>query len=507
MRFRSLHLRLAAAVLAVALRAGVATAQSFTAVDAFEANGAFGLIIVPAGWNGSLFVYAHGYAADASAIQPYPADITPANLGTKLTGAEIVLAIPLHYGYAVATTTYRSAGWAVEDAYLDVDGLRRRFVRRYGPPVHTYVWGHSLGGLVAEGLVERHSRSYDGALALCAPGAGARRFFNRAWDVRAVYDEICGAVPGAALACGLCTDGATRCLDDGDCPADQRCDGMEPPAAENGLGRACLDFLIGPPGGSRPDQRYDAFVLARSTACFGGATPSAAQAARKDLFLRATGVPAGWLGSQLFFSSVAMAEVVHRRTGGRLPWANTRVTFPWLELSGPEAAALAAGIRRTVSDVSATRFLRRFYEPSAHTRARVLTLHAVDDGIVPVAHEEKYREAFHAAGRDAQLVQVYTAGGGHCLFSAAEHIAAVLGLTGWVEQGTTPTLPALQATCADVEPLTAGPCRLMDLDPPAWGERVPERAQAGVFPSSLACADHLGDCPADSTCGTFFRCE
>ena len=508
MRSPSLHLRLAAGLLVLALRAGVATAQSFTTVDAFEAHGAFGLIIVPSDWNGSLFVYAHGYAPDASAIEPYPSDLTPENLSRKLTGADVVLAIPLHFGYAVATTTYRSAGWAVADAYLDVDNLRRRFLREFGRPRFTYVWGHSEGGLVAQTLIEKHPGTYDGALPLCAPGAGARRFFNGNWNVRTVYDAVCAGVPDAALACGLCTDGATRCLDDGDCPANQGCDGTEaatPP--EDGLGAACLDFLIGPPGGTRPDQKYDAFVIRRAAACFGGATPTAAQAARKDLFLRATGVPAGSVEPDLFFASVAMAEIVHRRTNGSHPWGNTGVTFAWPDLTGAEAATLDAGIRRTDGDFYAIRFLRRFHEPTARTLTRVLTVHALDDGIVPVAHEEKYRQAFHAAGRDAQLVQLYTAGGGHCLFTPAEHVAALLALTSWVEQGVTPTVSSAQAACADAETVTVGPCRLTGFDPPAWGERVPEPQQAGVPPSLLVCADHAGDCPAGSSCGPLFRCR
>ena len=76
----------------------------------------------------------------------------------------------------------------------------------------------------------------------------------------------------------------------------------------------------------------------------------------------------------------------------------------------------------------------------------MLTLHALDDGLVVPENEEKYREAFLAAGRPDQLVQLYTPTGGHCGFSAAEHVAAFLALTGWVEKGTVPTVASTQAT-------------------------------------------------------------
>ena len=77
------------------------------------------LIIVPHSWNGAFIVYAHGYDADYRDIKPYPSDITPANIASKLAGADAILQIPLTLGYAVGTTTYRSVGWAIDDTDCD----------------------------------------------------------------------------------------------------------------------------------------------------------------------------------------------------------------------------------------------------------------------------------------------------------------------------------------------------------------------------------------------------
>ena len=142
------------ALLTPLVLAAPAAALTFRAVEPFSVKGAYDLIIVPEPWNGGLFIYAHGYTADQRSIVPYPRDITPANIGTKLTGGDQVLQIPLNLGYAAATTTYRSVGWAVEDAVDDIENIRRHFVERYGTPTHAYIWGHSEGGMVTEAVLE-----------------------------------------------------------------------------------------------------------------------------------------------------------------------------------------------------------------------------------------------------------------------------------------------------------------------------------------------------------------
>ena len=73
---------------------------------------------------------------------------TPSNIASKLTGGDQVLQVPLNFGYAAATTTYRSVGWALADAVKDIENIRRHFIRRYAKPMHTYIWGHSEGGMV-----------------------------------------------------------------------------------------------------------------------------------------------------------------------------------------------------------------------------------------------------------------------------------------------------------------------------------------------------------------------
>jgi len=159
-------------------------------------------------------------------------------------------------------------------------------------------------------------------------------------------------------------------------------------------------------------------------------------------------------------------------------------------------------VPRAKEQAPGVKYLRRFYEPRGRTDAKVLTLHALDDGLVVIENEEKYREAFVAAGHPDQLVQLYTPTGGHCGFSAAEHVAAFLALTDWAEQGTVPTVAGVQSTCSAVAAVVGGPCEIMDATPGEWASRVVERRQKGAPVPSLVCGGDAADCPDGSTCST-----
>jgi hypothetical protein len=201
----------------------------------------------------------------------------------------------------------------------------------------------------------------------------------------------------------------------------------------------------------------------------------------------------------MFFASIGMAEIVHRRTGGKHPWGNTGVTYASPLLTGPERDALNAGVRRVREDASAVKYLQAWYEPRGRTASKVLTLHALNDGLVIPENQQKYAEIFAAAGRSDQLVQLFTAEGGHCGF-INELFAAIPAITNWVEHDQKPTFASVSTGC--------GGCTLTDTAPGPFGDKIPERRQKGVALRSLACASDLaGDCPSGAVCGSDLRCR
>lgn len=487
------------ALLALPLLLAAPAAAQWKTVDTFSIKGAHGVIVIPENWNGGLFVYAHGYSADERLLQPIPPDLSLANFSVKLDRLLQATVLPTLFGYASATTTFRSAGWAVKDAIKDIENLRRRFVKTYGKPKHTYLWGHSGGGMVTATVIEYFPDVYDGALPMCGPVAGARRNFDGAFDLRVVFEWVCRDVPGTRFTCRVCTDGRSPCLVDGDCPAPSTCDRPEDPAPpEDGLTPACTEFLLAHPDrfNENPTSPGGGFVEGPLQACFGdlsGRTPpTPEQLERKDRFLRATQIPEDFIATDMFFASIGMAELVHRRTNGRNPWGNVGLTYAAPRLTAEEQAALNRDAYRAAESREAVRYMRRFYEPQARTSSKVLTIHALDDGLVIPENETKYRAAFLAAGRTDQLVQLHTSAGGHCGF-IDELFPAVRALTGWVERGEVPSLASVRAACPG--------CTWTDVTPGPWGAKVIERRQPGAPVASLVCeAGMPGECPRGAAC-------
>ncbi|NID05399.1 hypothetical protein HBF26_10900 [Luteibacter jiangsuensis] len=123
-------------------------------------------IDVPAHWNGDLVMLMHGY-------QPVGAPIT-----TPMTPADPT-PVFLKKGFAVAQSQYASQGWAVSDAIADTERLRQHFVRTYGQPPHTYIYGFSMGGLSAAASIERYPHAYSGAMITCGLTVSTPDFLAR----------------------------------------------------------------------------------------------------------------------------------------------------------------------------------------------------------------------------------------------------------------------------------------------------------------------------------------
>ena len=115
----------------------------------------------------------------------------------------------------------------------------------------------------------------------------------------------------------------------------------------------------------------------------------------------------------------------------------------------------------------------------------------IDDGLVIPENEDKYREAFEAAGRSNQLVQLFTTKGGHCMF-INEIFPALGALTDWVEKGKKPSTATVETACPT--------CTFTVSRPGEFGLKVIERRQRGVPVTSPVCSGEAGDCPAGNVC-------
>jgi len=88
-------------------------------------DGATFVIEVPANWNGTLFLYSHGYVVPGT---PNPAQ----DVGDPATRAFMLAS-----GFALAGSSYATTGWAIHEALLDQIAVLDVFDSAFGHPRQT----------------------------------------------------------------------------------------------------------------------------------------------------------------------------------------------------------------------------------------------------------------------------------------------------------------------------------------------------------------------------------
>ncbi len=136
-------------------------------LDTGSLQGAPYRIEIPAGWNGELVLFAHGYYPEGTDSR-------------ALNEANPRLQPLLEQGFAVAASAYSAQGWAVAEAQADTERLRRWFVQQHGTPRRTWLVGESMGGLVALASAEQQPGAYNGVLSMCGLNTSAEEFFQQA---------------------------------------------------------------------------------------------------------------------------------------------------------------------------------------------------------------------------------------------------------------------------------------------------------------------------------------
>jgi predicted esterase len=373
----------------------------------FPEDGARYLIEVPANWNGTLLLYSHGYSGNESS----PAT----DVGDPVTGDWLKA-----HGYALAGTSYAHAGWALEEAFFDQVHVLTVFdalIHRH--PDRTIAWGHSLGGIITAGLIQRNPELFDGALPMCGVLAGGVAVWNDLLDAEFVFKTL--LAPDATY------------------PKLVRYEASEVPTnlaaavgiidtahgTPQGLARIALmaavadvpGWYTGEPVEPAPDN-YAAQVEAQYR-WMRNVDFSFAFAARVDLEMRAQGNPSWNTGvdyrRQLDLSTGKdQVEALYERAG--------------LDLQA-DLDTLAAAPRIAADPQAVDYMVDNIVFNGNLGGVPVLTLHTSADGLVQVQQENAYADVVLAAGPEHKpLQQVYVHRAGHCAFSPAEMVAALLAL-------------------------------------------------------------------------------
>ena len=364
---------------------------------------------IPSSWQGTLFLYSHGYVQPG---QSNPVTDSPSPQITQWL---------LDHGYAVAGSSYRSAGWAVGDAFKDQIALLDLFEKRVSKPKRVIAIGASLGGIITAGLVQLYPDRFAGALPLCGVLAGGVANWNTGLDAAYAFKFLIAPSsklqlvhitnPKANLALAMSIFTAAN-------------------ATEAGRARLALVAALSElPGWFDPTKPEP------------GPTDFATMAANQ----------AQWESRIDFAFEFSLRMELERRAGGNPSW-NTGVDYERQLISSPSAVEVgelyrAAGLnltsdlrklnagRRIAADPGAVSYLRRNINLNGGLAVPVLTLHTTGDGLVIPQNETAYASAVKFAGKQDLLRQLFVHRAGHCAFTAAETIAAIVMIVNRLDLG------------------------------------------------------------------------
>jgi pimeloyl-ACP methyl ester carboxylesterase len=391
-------------------------------------DGATYQIRCPAGsWNGTLFLYSHGYVVPGSAN---PAE----DVGDPVTGAWL-----LGHGYALAGSSYATTGWAIASALPDQISTLNAFDSSYGRPSHTIAWGHSLGGIITAGLIQDYPQRFSAALPMCGVLSGGVATWNTALDAEFAFQQL---IDPAVQVVNISSPAATNLA------------GAEAAAASaqqtpQGRARLALVSALGDtPGWFTPLSQEP------------GATDYAAQEANQFL----------WASEVTFPFVFDFRQNLEADAGGNPSWnvgvnysADLAKSADYQEVVALYQAAglsLSADVQKLQSapritpDPKAVFYLARNVAFNGHISVPVLTMHTTGDGLVVPENEQAYRTVVDRAGRGNLLRQVFVDRAGHCAFTPAETITAAQVLLNRLATGTwnVPSPDAMNGQAAALGP-------------------------------------------------------
>ena len=378
-------------------------------------DGATYLIEVPRNWNGTLLLYTQGYT-----VTPVPAVDTAGGAG--IPGDPLQRFYLLTHGYALAGSS-ASIGWRVHEAFSEQIEVLDTFGRLIGQPSRTIAWGHSLGGLISAGLIQRYPERFSGALLMCGVVGGSVGIWNQFLDGAFAFKTL--LAPGSALQLVNITDPDTnigiaqQVLTDAQATAEGR--------ARIALVAALIDLSgwidpFSPEPGSTDyvTQEANQFLEFQQGADFFAFFPI-----RAELEARAGGNPS--FNTDVDYREQLSLSIDH---------AEVQALYEQAGLNLDADLDTLNNASRIAADPVALDYLSQNIIFNGQIQVPVLTLHSTDDDFVSVENEQAYADVVARAGNSSLLRQLFVHRGGHCSITEAEIIAALQALIQRLDTGT-----------------------------------------------------------------------
>jgi pimeloyl-ACP methyl ester carboxylesterase len=358
-------------------------------------------IRIPGNWNGTLLIYLQG--AKSGTVPLEPPLVPPVLPGPEPPLEETLLSA----GYALAASQVSTAEWQQKAEVQDTFSLAGYFRGRVGEPRRTILLGTSLGGLAALRLIEENPRSFDAAIATCAPAAGNPKRMDRTLDFALAYAAVFGW-PDAWGAIDDLREGLNFARD------------VNP-----------IVQWPKPDGSNRGAWEFIRLVSGISSDAFWTIDPT-------------QGVP-GYTMSMLWTTQ-------QRASGQAWAWGPIVQNLDHRYSLKPEDKAYLAGLGVKADDLLAkmnsrpqiapcTRcrdFAYRFATVRGFLMKPVITLHTTADGLAEIDNEGDYRAAVESWGCSQNLAQAFVNRVGHCAFTATQILTTLAAMEKWLDTGVRP---------------------------------------------------------------------
>jgi hypothetical protein len=393
------------------------------------ADGSTYLIQCPSGaWNGTLFLYSHGYVVPGSA-NPAQDGTDPATEGWLLAN-----------GYAIAGSSYAITGWAVKSALTDQVATVNVFDQNFGKPSHTIAWGVSLGGMITAGLIQDYPSLFSAALPLCGVLSGGVATWNTALDGAFAFQQL--LAPTVQIVH----------IPDADATANLT-------AGEEAIAAAQ----------ATPQGRARIALVAALDDTPGWFSPTSPEPAATDYATQEAN-QFEW-DTQVTFPFVLDFRAQLEDVAGGNPSWNTGVNYAAdlaksADLAEVKALYQAAGLslskdlqtlnsaKRISANPAAVAYLAQNIAYNGEISVPTLTVHTIGDGLVVPENEQAYRSVVDRDGRGALLQQLFVSRAGHCEFSPAEIVTAMQVLLNRMSTGhwNVPSSAVLNSEAAALGP-------------------------------------------------------
>ncbi|MBT2532934.1 alpha/beta hydrolase [Arthrobacter sp. ISL-48] len=351
---------------------------------------------VPADWNGKLVLFAHGF-------RPGPAN--PAwDTGFAPTASELT-----RRGYAVASSSYGTTGWAFETAARDQLDTLTAFEERFGDTGRVIAVGRSMGGLVTSMMAEIPGSGIDGAVSTCGLVGGGVSLNNYQLDAAYAAAELLLPGQDIRLTGFTAPEQSTQTIASLKSALQQ--------ATESGEGRARLALVAAllntPTELDGVDMKSPEAIAAAQAKLVLATLPTVIE--RRYSIVNAAGGDSGWTAG-VDYSKILRASSQRQQVEHMYDVAGLDLTA---DLSTLTAKADIAPSQEGLD------WMLRTSTPTGELQVPLLTTHTTVDLLAPVEFQEEYAETIRQAGKNSLLRQAFVDRAGHCNFTVAENIAAI----------------------------------------------------------------------------------